>query len=95
MHTTLRFHAYRSVAWDPPRLAAGGTASIEVTLIGTGVQAGEVCSAGLSSLGPLPMMLSGHVSAADRVMVTLFNPTLSEQNVANGTLRVAVTSFAW
>jgi hypothetical protein len=28
LDTTLRFHAYRSVAWDPPRLAPGGVTSM-------------------------------------------------------------------
>jgi hypothetical protein len=61
----------------------------------TEVQAGEVRSAGLSSLDSLTLLLSGHVSAADRAIVTLFSPMpIETDDVANGTLRVAVSSFA-
>ena len=63
-------------------------------MAGTSIQPGEVCTAGHASLGALTLLLSAHVSAVDEVLVTLFNPMPSEVDVGNGTLRVAVSSFA-
>ena len=51
---------------------------------GTGVLAGEVCTAGLSSLGALTLLMSAHVMAAERVLVTLFNPTNKSVDVGAG-----------
>lgn len=78
-------------SWDPPNVADGAMTSTTVTV--TGALVGDVVQCGLSTLVVAGWVLSGYVSAADTVTVTLFNKTGGAVDLASGTLRATVTRF--
>lgn len=76
-----------SVAFDPPSIAAGATATQDVTVV---CGAGDYCSGVGFSLGWGGLTATGCVKAANTVTVTMTNPTGGTIDLASGSLRVAV-----
>jgi hypothetical protein len=80
-----------SATWDPGSLAAGASATRAVTV--QGVSPGGVVAASLTSLTAGGWQLSGQVTAADTVTVTLTNQTGGTVDLPSGTLRVFVEQY--
>jgi parallel beta-helix repeat protein len=79
-----------TVAWDPPSLADGATASTTVTA--TALMGDSAISA-FSLAIPAGAMLTASVTATNTVTVTLQNKTGGVLDLASGTLRVTVLAF--
>ena len=77
---------FASAAWDPPSVAAGGTTTTNVTVIGA--VAGDLVTVGFSQSTTLQMI--GCVGAADTVTVRLNNPTGGAVDLGANTLFVQV-----
>lgn len=77
-----------SATWDPPSVAAAGTASTTITA--TGAALGDFVQVSFSvSLAGL--IAQAYVSATNTVTVTLYNPTTAAVDLASSTVRVQVT----
>lgn len=68
--------------WNPPSIAAGGTATTTFTFTGAVIGDRIEVSAPYDLQG---LMMSAYVSAADTVTVVLFNPTAGAIDLANNT----------
>lgn len=80
---------YGSTTWNPASIASG--AGTGITFAVSGVQLGDqVIGISHSQIGVVGMYMSGVVSSAGNVDVTLINASGSTQDVASGTLRVTV-----
>ncbi len=77
-----------SNTWDPASTADGAMTSTTVTV--TGATVGMPADVGFSVAVPAGAILSGNVTAADTVTVTLFNKTGGVLDLASGTLRADV-----
>ena len=94
--TTVRSPRSASVSWDPPALAAGAVATIEVEV--PGAAPGSLCAvsheaagaAFAESGGGLPV-LSGFVSSPGKVLTVLKNEGGAALNVGEGKLSVVAT----
>ncbi|PWS38709.1 hydrolase [Falsiroseomonas bella] len=73
-------------AWDPPSVAAGGTAQVNVTV--PGARAGDFAQASYSVSTILPFI--AQVSAQDTVTVAVWNRTGGAVDLNPGTVRVRV-----
>lgn len=80
-----------TAAWDPVSIASMGFASQTFTV--TGAVAGDPVSVGMPGI-PSGVILSGQVTAANTVTVTIFNATGSAVDVASGTVRLLVTRMS-
>jgi len=80
-----------SATWDPGSLAAGASATRTVA-VQTAVPGGVV-AASFTSLTAGGWQLSGQVTAADTVTVTLTNQTGGTVDLPSGTLRVFVEQY--
>jgi hypothetical protein len=76
-------------AWDPPSVAAGAFTSTTVTVAGCAV--GDCVQVGFTPAVPAGVILTGQVTAANTVTVTLVNHTGAAVDLAAGTLLVRVT----
>lgn len=75
--------------WNPSSVAAnGGVQTTTITVSGASMGDPVVC--GLSSLNLGGIILSGTVTAANTVTITLFNHTSTARDLASGTLKVGV-----
>jgi hypothetical protein len=74
--------------WVPGAIAAGGYETTTVPV--TGARVGDPVVVSLDSMLDNPVMLTGHVTAADTVRVVLFNPTAGGVNIGWGMLVAAV-----
>lgn len=72
-------------AWDPPSIAAGGTAQINVTV--PGVRPGDFTQASFS-LSTSGIVFLSNVGAQDVITVTAWNRGASAADLAAGTVRV-------
>ena len=90
--TTLRRHISRTVAWDPPKIAAGKSATLLVVEVG-GAAPGDVVTAAHDKIGSSLALLGGNVVVDGRVQVILHNLGETELDVVAGILRVAVAKF--
>lgn len=77
-----------SATWDPGSVAAGAYTSTTLTV--TGAAVGDVVSVGFSDPVPAGCVLSGAVTVADTVTVTLVNHAAGAVDLASGTLRADV-----
>ena len=80
-----------SATYDPPSLAAGASATTAVTV--TGAAVGDVVLASHDSITTGGWLISGSVSAANTVRVTLLNQTGGTVDLASGTLRAVVLRY--
>jgi hypothetical protein len=74
------------LAWDPPSIAAGGTAQVNVTV--PGARAGDFATAAFTTATILPFI--AQVSAQDLVTVTVWNRTGGPVDISPGIVRVRV-----
>ena len=74
-------------AWDPPSIAAGGTAAVNVTI--PGARPGDFASAAFS-LATSGLVFMAQVGATDVVTVTAWNKTGVAIDLAAGTVRARV-----
>ena len=72
-------------AWDPPSIAAGGTAQVNVTV--PGVRPGDFTQASFS-VSTSGVVFLANVGAQDVVTVTAWNRSSSSADLAAGTVRV-------
>jgi hypothetical protein len=80
-----------TATWDPTSLADGASGA---TVVGvTGAAVGDPVFVGFSSLTAGNWQISGTVSSADNVTVSLFNKTGGTVDLPSGTLRVTVFKF--
>lgn len=77
-----------SATWDPPSIADGAIASVNITV--TGAAVGDYAVASHSALGSVDALLVANVIAADSVRAILFNKNGAALDVASGTVRVLV-----
>ncbi|PZW50444.1 hypothetical protein C8P66_102132 [Humitalea rosea] len=75
------------LAWDPPSVAAGASATLNVTVPGT--RPGDYCQAAFS-LATSGMLFLAQVGASDIVTVTAWNRTAVAIDLNPGTVRVRV-----
>lgn len=75
-----------STAWNPASVADGAMVSQSVTVAGAAL--GDQAVAAFSLALPAGMMLTAAVTAANTVVVTLFNKSGSVQDLAAGTLYI-------
>jgi hypothetical protein len=73
-------------AWDPPSIAAGGTAQINLTV--PGARPGDFVQAAFSTATILPFI--AQVSAQDTVTVAVWNRTGAAVDIGAGTVRARV-----
>jgi len=78
---------FASATWDPPSVAAGGTATTNISV--PGVVPGDAVSVGFSQSTTLPLI--GSVSTADTVTVRLNNPTGAAVDLGSNTVFVTAT----
>jgi hypothetical protein len=78
-----------SLVWDPPSLANGASASTTMTVTGATVGLSTV-TVGTNVGLPAGFLLTGVVTAADTVTITLFNATGGTVDVGNATWRADV-----
>ena len=81
-----------SVTYDPPSIAAGGTATTTLTVTGAALAA-DVVSRVQFSRALVGIIMTAWVSAADTVTVQFYNPTAGALDLASGTLQVLVQRF--
>jgi hypothetical protein len=81
-----------SATYDPPLIAAGGTASTTVTVTGAAL-ATDVVSRVQFSRALTGLIMNAWVSAADTVTVQFYNPTVGAIDLASGTVQVLVQRF--
>lgn len=74
--------------WDPANTADGAMTSTTITV--TGAVVGDPVRVGFTPAVPAGAVLSGSVTAADTVTVTLLNKTGGALDLASGTLRADV-----
>jgi hypothetical protein len=79
---------YSKATWNPPRVNDGAMTSATVGCMGAVV--GDPVSVGFSAAVPAGAILSGSVTAADTVTVTLFNQTGAPLDLLSGTLKVVI-----
>lgn len=79
---------YGTAGWNPNSVNDGAMTSTKVGCIGAAV--GDSVSVGFSMAVPAGAILSGSVTAADTVTVTLFNKTGAPLNLGLGILKVVV-----
>lgn len=77
-----------SAAYDPPSIAAGGSASTTVAVAGAAMGDFVDVSFSLSRQG---VIFYGEVTAAGTVTVRLYNPTAGAVDLGSGTIRVRVS----
>lgn len=77
-----------TATWDPGNLVQWATATTTVTV--TGAAVGDVVALGFSTAVPAGLLLTGAVTAANTVTVTLFNVNVAASDLASGTLRADV-----
>ena len=77
-----------SDVWNPASLAAGATATKTVTV--TGAVSGDTVLVGFTSITTAGWQISGQVTAADTVTVTLTNQTGGTVDLPSGTVNVDV-----
>lgn len=78
-----------SATYDPPNLGAGATQQTTVTV--TGAAEGDLATATFS-IGNAAIVWFATVTAADTVVVTMWNTSGVAVNLGSGTLRVCATS---
>lgn len=76
-----------SQTWDPGSVTSLGTVTTTVTV--TGASLGDYVETSFS-LSRQGLLISGEVTAANTVTVTLFNPTTAAVDLGSGTLKVLV-----
>ena len=81
-------YIYSKATWDPGSVNDGAMTSTTVGCIGAAV--GDPVSVGFSQAVPAGAILSGSVTSADTVTVTLFNKTGAPMDLVSGTLKVVV-----
>ena len=81
---------FASAGWDPPALAIGASASVDVALAGAVV--GDLCFASFGTELPLGFILTAH-GRTNIVRVQIFNINGALTDLGNGTLRVWVLKF--
>jgi hypothetical protein len=75
-------------AWDPPSIAAGGSAQLNVAL--AGAHPGDFAQAAFS-LSTSGVVFLAQIGAQDLVTVTAWNRTAAAVDLGAGTVRVRVT----
>lgn len=86
--TIIRRWLSGTVVWDPPSIASGAAASTTVTV--TGAALGDTVAVGISQAVPGGAIISGAVTAADMVTVTIMNLSGDAIDLANSTVRADV-----
>jgi hypothetical protein len=86
--TQITKHLSSTISWDPASIADGAATSTNVTV--TGAIVGDTVAVGFSTAVPALSILSGQVTSANTVSVTLFNKTGSNLDLGSGTLRADV-----
>lgn len=74
--------------WTPGTVVAGG--QVTTTIAVSGAALGDMVLLSLTSLGTVPLLLTGHVSDDNAVTVVLANLTGASQTIAQGTLAALV-----
>jgi hypothetical protein len=77
-----------TTAWNPPPVKDGAITTTKAGCLGAAV--GDPVSVGFSQAVPAGAILSGSVTAADTVTVTLFNKSGAPLNLQSGILKVVV-----
>jgi len=85
---TILKHLSATKTWDPASTADGAMTSTTITV--TGAAVGDTVAVGFTPAVPAGALLTGAVTAADTVTVTLFNKTGGVVDLASGTLRADV-----
>lgn len=83
--------ARTGTAWTPGAIAAGATASTTVTV--TGCALGDLVMAGFSLALPAGCIITGAVTTAGTVTVTIANLSGSSQTIGAGTVRAMVVEY--
>jgi len=86
--TGIAKHLSNTKTWDPSSVADGNFTSTTITV--TGASLGDTVTVGFTTAVPAGAILSGSVTAAGTVTVTLFNKTGSALDLGSGTLRADV-----
>jgi hypothetical protein len=86
--TKLRKHLSATTTWDPGNLGDGVSETKDITV--TGAAAGNTVVVGFSTMTNAAWQISGQVTAADTVTVTLTNHSGGALDLASGTLRADV-----
>jgi hypothetical protein len=86
--TPIKNHLSGTATWDPTSTIDGAMTSTTVTV--TGAAVGDTVAVGFSIAVPAGCILSGSVTAANTVTVTLFNKSGAPQDLASGTLRADI-----
>ncbi len=81
-------HLSGTATWDPASTADGAVVSTTVTV--TGAAVGDTVTVGFSTAVPAGALLTGAVTSANTVTVTMFNKTGGALDLASGTLRADV-----
>ena len=91
--TTLLSQHSNATHFAPPSIAArGGIATTIVTV--AGAEPGDMVAATYEGIGRAPLVVNGHVSAADEVMVVLRNDGVEAVKLPAALLRVVVSKYA-
>lgn len=86
------FRLYSGTAtWDPGSMADAAIVSTTFTV--TGAALGDVVYASHSLIGPVDVLISAHVNAADTVRVVMMNKTGAPLDIGSGTVRAMVIHF--
>ena len=85
---TITKHLSGTTVWDPANTINAAFASVTLTV--TGAAVGDTVAVGFSQAVPAGAVLSGAVTGADTVTVSLCNFTGSDLNLTSGTLRADV-----
>lgn len=86
--TAITKHLSGTATWNPASLANGARESIAVTV--TGAALGDTVAVGFTTAVPAGMIITGQVTAANTVTVTLYNINAGAQDLASGTVRADV-----
>lgn len=84
----IKGHLSGTTTWNPGAVGNGAIASTTVTVSGAAV--GDTVTAGFSTALPAGVLISGAVTAAGTVTVTVHNVSGASQTLASGTLRADV-----
>jgi hypothetical protein len=90
-NTVLKRLLHGTVTWNPPSVADGDIVTTTITV--TGAVVGNQVAVGHNTITTAGIILTGIVSAADTVTVTLLNKSGATYDAGSGTLRVTVFSF--
>jgi hypothetical protein len=85
--TQIKKHLSATVAWDPPSIAAGASATTTITV--TGAALGDTVAVGFTSL-VTGWTITGLVTATNTVEVRITNNTVGAVDLASGSLRADV-----